>query len=208
MLVGPKTCETFATLESRPGRRVLARVGEAREPEEANGAEPLVKGVVSRDWIESTRTCGVWTATGYCTPVFGSIQKFGAVCELEESEMSRSLATSPIVSPTSCAAARSTSTSSSGVSVTCARCTSTAPGMVAIRDARSRAMARFAVWFPAGPVRRTSTGEERPKLRIWVEMSAARKKNVAWGNAEARSFRRACTYPAVGPCLGFNEINI
>ena len=147
-------------------------------------------------------------ATGYCTPVFGSIQKLGAVCELEEREMSRSLATSRIVSPTSCAAVRSTSTSNSGVSVTCARCTSTAPGMVAIRDARSRAMARFAVWFPAGPVRRTSTGAERPKFRICVEMSAARKKNVACGNAEARSFRRACTYPAVGACLGFKEINI
>src|SRR5205807_8823085 len=128
MLVGPKTCETFATLESRPGRRVLARVGEAREPEEANGAEPLVKGVVSRDWIESIRFCGVWTATGYCTPVFGSIQKFGAVCELDESEMSRSLLTSRMVSPISCAALRSTFTSSSGVSVTCAGWTSTAPG--------------------------------------------------------------------------------
>src|SRR5207244_6976366 len=112
---------TRATLESRPGRGVLAAEGGARGAEDANGGEPLVKGVVSRDWIESSRTCGVWTATGYCTPVFGSIQKFGAVCELEESEMSRSLATSRIVSPTSCAAARSTSTSSSGVSVTCAR---------------------------------------------------------------------------------------
>src|SRR6266851_5646225 len=208
MFVGPRTWETLATLESRSGRRALAGVGEVEDPDDAKRTEPLLKGVVSRDWIESTRTCGVWTATGYCTPVFGSIQKFGAVCELEESEMSRSLATSRIVSPTSCAAVRSTSTSSSGVSVTCARCTSTAPGTVAIRDARSRAMARFAVWFPAGPVRRTSTGEERPKLRICVEMSAARKKNVACGKAEARSFRSACTYPAVGPCLGFNEINI
>jgi len=55
-LAGPSKCETFATLESRLGRRVLARVGEARDPEEAKDAEPLVKGVVSRDWIESTRT--------------------------------------------------------------------------------------------------------------------------------------------------------
>src|SRR3989440_11789254 len=134
MLVGPSRWETLATLESRPGRRVLASVGEPRDPEEANGAEPLVKGVVSRDWIESTRICGVWTATGYCTPVFGSIQKFGAVCELDDSETSRSLATSRIVNPRSWAAVRLTSTSSSGVSVTWARCTSTAPGMVAIRD--------------------------------------------------------------------------
>src|SRR5712692_5362610 len=208
MFVGPRTCDTFATLESRSGRTALAEVGEVKDPDEAKPTEPLLKGVVSRDWIESTRTCGVWMATGYCTPVFGSIQKFGAVCELDDSEMSRSLATSRIVSPTSCAALRSTSTSSSGVSVTWARCTSTAPGMVAIRDARSRATARFAVWFPAGPVRRTSMGAERPKLRICVEMSAARKKNVACGNAELRSRRNACTYWAVGPCLGVREINI
>src|SRR2546426_592523 len=154
MFVGPSTCDTFATFESRSGLPALAGVGEAEDPDEAKATEPLLKGVVSRDWIESTRICGVWTATGYCTPVFGSIQKFGAVCELDDSETSRSLATSRIVSPRSSAAVRLTSTSSSGVSVTCARCTSTAPGMVATRDARLRAMARFAVWFPAGPVSR------------------------------------------------------
>src|SRR5712664_4634736 len=104
MFVGPRTCETLATLESRSGRRALARVGEATDPDEARRTEPLLKGVVSRDWIESSRTCGVWTATGYCTPVFGSIQKFGAVCALEDSETSRSLATSRKVRPTSCAA--------------------------------------------------------------------------------------------------------
>src|SRR5438094_529733 len=202
MLVGPRTCDTFATFESRSGRPVLAGVGEVEDPDEARATEPLLKGVVSRDWIESTRICGVWTATGYCTPVFGSIQKFGAVCELDDSETSRSLATSRIVNPRSWAAVRLTSTSSSGVSVTCARCTSTAPGMVAIRDARPRAMARFASWFPAGPVSRTSMGAERPTLRICVEMSAARKKNVACGNDEARSFRTARTYSEAGSCLG------
>src|SRR5439155_1248360 len=198
MFVGPITCDTFATFESRSGLPALAGVGEAEDPDEAKATEPLLKGVVSRDWIESTRICGVWTATGYCTPVFGSIQKFGAVCELDDSETSRSLATSRIVSPRSWAAVRLTSTSSSGVSVTCARCTSTAPGMVAIREARLRAISRFAAWFPAGPERRTSSGAERPKLRICVEMSAARKKNVACGNDAARSLRTARTYPAVG----------
>src|ERR1700746_2060203 len=99
MFVGPSTCATLATLESSSGRSALAGVGEEEDPFEAKPAAELRKGVVSRDWIESTRTCGVWTATGYCTPVFGSIQKFGAVCELEDSEMSRSLATSRIVKP-------------------------------------------------------------------------------------------------------------
>src|SRR6267154_3369734 len=158
MLVGPRTCPTLATLESRPGRIAFAGVGEAEDFDAARDTDALVKGVVSSDWMESTLTWGVWTAIGYWMPVFGSIQKFGAVCELDEREMSRSLATSRIVRPRSSAALRSTSTSNSGVSVTWARCTSTAPGMVAIREARSRAMARFAAWFPAGPVRRMSRG--------------------------------------------------
>src|SRR3954470_3477505 len=106
MLVGPSTCDTLATLESRSGRRVLASVGDPYEPEEARRLMPVVSEVCSSAWMESIRACGVWTATGYCTPVFGSIQKFGAVCELDESETSRSLPTSRMVSLSSSAALR------------------------------------------------------------------------------------------------------
>src|SRR5260370_35232367 len=109
MFVGPRTCDTLATLESNSGRRVFAAVGKRYDPDEVKRTVPLLKGVVSRAWIESTRTCGVWTATGYCTPVFGSIQKFGAVCELDDSETSRTLATSRTVSPTPAAEGRRTS---------------------------------------------------------------------------------------------------
>src|SRR2546426_4999369 len=98
MFVGPSVCETFATFESNSGRRVLASVGVMELPDDAM-LTALVKGVDSSLWIESMRNWGVWMATGYCTPVLGSSQKFGAVCALDESEMSRSLATSRAVSP-------------------------------------------------------------------------------------------------------------
>src|SRR5919108_5918553 len=100
MFVDPSTCEMFATFESSSGRFRLAAVGEAYVPEDARVAVGA-RGVVWSAWIESLRTCGVWIATGYWTPVFGSSQKFGVVCALDESEMSRALATSRAVSPTS-----------------------------------------------------------------------------------------------------------
>ena len=68
MFVGPITCDTFATFESRSGLPALAGVGEAEDPDEAKATEPLLKGVVSRDWIESTRICGVWTAAAGRVP--------------------------------------------------------------------------------------------------------------------------------------------
>jgi len=136
--------ETLARLESSSGRVELAAAGVRKDPELTTLAVLLIRGVDSSAWMELIRTCGVWTATEYWTAVFGSIQKFGAVWKLPDSETSRSLPTSRIERPTSCAAVRSTSTSSSGVSLTCARCTSTAPGMATILFARSWPAAKFA----------------------------------------------------------------
>src|SRR6266481_6351677 len=121
MFVGPVMRETLATLESSSGRVELAATGVRKDPELTTAAVLLMRGVDSTAWMESIRTWGVWTATEYWTAVFGSIQKFGAVWKLPESETSRSLPTSRMVSPTSCAAVRSTSTSSNGDSLTCAR---------------------------------------------------------------------------------------
>src|SRR6266446_3807891 len=129
MFVGPMMRETLATLESSSGRVELAVTGARNDPELTTLAVLLRRGVDWSAWMESIRTCGVWTATEYWTAVLGSSQKFGAVWKLPEVETSRSLPTSRIERPTSCAAVRSTSTSSSGVWLTCDRCTSTAPGM-------------------------------------------------------------------------------
>src|SRR5882672_8627423 len=121
MFVGPLMRVTLARVESSSGRVGLAAVGVREDPEVTTLAVLLIRGVDSSAWMELIRTCGVWTATEYWTAVFGSIQKFGAVWKLPDNETSRSLPTSRMVSPTSCAAVRSTSTSSHGDSLTCAR---------------------------------------------------------------------------------------
>jgi len=77
-------------------------------------AAAAVTGVVARSPREASRNCGVWAAMAYWVPLFGSIQKESVVCELPESETSRSEATSVSESPRSTALLRSTSTFSWG----------------------------------------------------------------------------------------------
>ena len=75
-------------------------------------------GVACRASIESMRNCGVWVATGYCTPFCGLSQKFGAAWADPESEMRRLLATSRWVRPTWLARVRSTVTLNAGALMT------------------------------------------------------------------------------------------
>ena len=80
----------------------------------ASAVPPEVIGVVARSVRDVRRNCGVCATTGYCVPVLGSIQKERVVCELPESDTSRSDATSVSVSPRSAALVRSTVTFSVG----------------------------------------------------------------------------------------------
>src|SRR6266850_5890902 len=74
MFVGPIMRETLATLESSSGRVELAVIGARKDPALTTLAVLLMSGVDWSAWMESIRTCGVWTATEYWTAVFGSIQ--------------------------------------------------------------------------------------------------------------------------------------
>ncbi|MEY4512577.1 MAG: hypothetical protein RLZZ450_4699 [Pseudomonadota bacterium] len=145
------------------------------------------------------RYCGVWTATEYWMPFLGSSQKLGAVCPLDDSEMSMSLAMSRWVRPSELAASRSTLTRSWGVAVTWLSRTSTIPGTSRISRSSLRIKARLATVLVGGPITCTSIGAEMPKLSTCVERSGARKKKVASGKRCVSSRRSVRTCSSVGP---------
>src|SRR5438445_612229 len=61
-------------------------------------------------------------------------------------------------------------------------------------------MRRATSWLAGfAPTTWMSIGAGRPKLRIWLTMSAAEKKNVAWGNAAGSCRRSSRTYANVLP---------
>src|SRR3569833_905184 len=103
MFAGPENRSIFARLSS-----VCALPGE------------FEIGVARNASTESTSYCGVWTATRYCTPRL-SIQKLGDTVPDDDSETSRSLATSLSDSPACWAIVRSIETLSCGTRWTCER---------------------------------------------------------------------------------------
>ena len=160
-------------------RRDVCRAAAA--PRGAGGDE---RDVAERPASDSIRYCGVWTSRrGSCTPFCGLSQKFGAVWPLAASDDQQvagdvALREADLAAP----ASRSTSTCSSGASKTWWTCTSTAPGMLPHAGRRSARRSRSSP-CASGPTTCTSIGAGRPKLRIWLTMSAGWKKNVSPGNS-------------------------
>ncbi len=125
----------------------------------------------------------------------GSSQKFGVVCELPDSAISRFCATSRCSRPAWIAFVRSTFTLIAGSSPGCWMRASTSP-----RTPRSFASSAFATarfWSSLLPTIWMSIGAGSPKLRIWLTMSAGRNANVTPGNACASTLRSFATYAAV-----------
>src|SRR5882762_4764034 len=63
---------------------------------------PPLSGVLPRSLRFPKRNCGVWLATWYCVPLFGSTQNDGDVWKLPDRDTSILLATVCSVSPTIC----------------------------------------------------------------------------------------------------------
>src|SRR5260370_39716224 len=136
------------------------------------GAPPAeaLSGVAARSYRDVSLYWGVCAVTLYWDPVLGSIQKEGVVGKLPDRDTKRFEATSRSVTPRSAALLRSTLTSRFGWSKTWCTRRSTAPGTLRIRSSSRFAYLRLPsrlkpeIWM--------SSEIGRPKLRIWLTMSA------------------------------------
>jgi hypothetical protein len=134
-------------------------------------------------------------------------QNAGAVCELPESETSTFWPTFCADRPTCCSAVRSICRLTAGASKRWCTCTSTAPGICRIFFTSSAASLAFSAI--ALPVNWTSIADGRPKLRIWVTMSAGWKKNSTPGKRFGSSRLQDVTNSSVGrwPFLSDSRIS-
>ena len=139
-------------------------------------------------------------------PFCGLSQNAGAVCELPESDTSTFWPTFCADRPICCSRVRSICRLTAGASKRWCTCTSTAPGICRIFFTSSAASAALAAMLL--PVNWTSIAAGRPKLRIWVTMSAGWKKNSIPGKRFGSSRRRTVTNSSVGRWPFFSDSRI